>query len=128
MLKRRCRDHTVSNIQGPTRDLSSRVQFSQRSAIDRVTERMRPENRIDKSVSIQDSSSVLRLPGDIRIVPLRSSPKLTALINKVSRSCASSQVSTFGAGRERTNSDGTLVSTKKPLIQNGPGGLKRRYG
>ena len=56
-----------------------------------VTDRMRPENRIDKSVSIHASSSARRVPGDRRKIPLRSSPKLTELMNNVSKLCAATQ-------------------------------------
>src|ERR1022692_2154909 len=84
--------------------------------MDRVTDRMRPENRLARSVSIHASSSALRFPGDRRMIPLRNSPKLTALMNNVSRFCAATHVLTLGSGWGRTNSDGTLVSNRKPLL------------
>ena len=59
----------------------------QRSATDRVTGKMRPKKRFDRSISIHASSSSLRFPGDLRTMPLRNSPKLTALMNRASRGC-----------------------------------------
>jgi hypothetical protein len=40
----------------------------------------------------------LRSPGDSKTIPLRNSPKLTALMNNVARFCAAIHVSTFGSG------------------------------
>jgi hypothetical protein len=66
----------------------------------------------------------LRFPGDGKTIPLRSSPKLTALMNNMSRFCAAIRVLTFGSGWGwgRINSDGTLVSNRNPLIRNRRGG------
>jgi len=48
---------------------------------------------------------------------------VAALIYNASRLCAATHVLTRGSGWGRTNSDGTLVSSRKPpLIRNRPGG------